>query len=137
MDRSYQVQVATLDDALRLIAKAGILISRLPEKGQQDLLRHMVKRVVINPEGEIRRMELQTPFCYLQKLANEAKGLKERQGPKTGSAMGKTKTSKKSSAGSTYVQLGDPGGTRTLNQLIKSQLLCQLSYGANDDRELY
>jgi hypothetical protein len=24
----------------------------------------------------------------------------------------------------------DPGGTRTLNQLIKSQLLCQLSYGA-------
>lgn len=24
----------------------------------------------------------------------------------------------------------DSGGTRTLNQLIKSQLLCQLSYGA-------
>src|SRR5471030_3032819 len=119
MDRSYQVQVATLDDALRLIAKAGILISRLPEQGQQDLLRHMVKRVVINPEGEIRRMELRTPFCYLQKLANEAKGLTERQGPKTGSAMGKTKTSKKSFAGSSCVRLGDPVGTRTQNQLIK------------------
>ena len=26
----------------------------------------------------------------------------------------------------------DPGRTRTYNQLIKSQLLCQLSYGANE-----
>src|SRR5258708_9858743 len=135
MDRSRQVQVATLDDALRLIAKAGILISRLPQQGQHDLLRHMVKRVVINPEGQILRMELRTPFCYLQKLADEAKGLKETQGPKTGSVAGKTKTSKKDSAGSSCVRLGDPDRTRTYNQLIKSQLLCQLSYGANYDSE--
>ena len=32
--------------------------------------------------------------------------------------------------GSLQVSLGDPAGTRTQNPLIKSQLLCQLSYGA-------
>jgi hypothetical protein len=31
----------------------------------------------------------------------------------------------------------DPDRTRTYNQLIKSQLLCQLSYGANFTSELY
>ncbi len=113
MDRSCQVQVATLDDALRLIAKAGILISRLSEQGQHDLLRHMVKRVVINPEGQILRMELRTPFCYLQKLAVEAKGLKETHGPKIGSVAGKNKTSKKVTAGSSYLRVGAPTGIRT------------------------
>jgi hypothetical protein len=66
----------------RLIAKAGTLISRFPQQGQHDLLRHMVKRVVINPEGQILRIELRTPFCYLQTLADEAKGLKETRGQK-------------------------------------------------------
>ena len=93
MDRSCKVQVATLDDALRLIAKAGILFARLPQQGQQDLLRHMVKRVVIYPEDQILRMELRTPFCYLQKLAKQAKG-------NTSAVAGKSGTSKIGSAGS-------------------------------------
>src|SRR5471030_776537 len=127
MDRSYQVQVATLDDALRLIAKAGILISRLPQQGQQDLLRHMVKRVVINPEGQILKMELRTPFCYLQKLAKEAKGLKETKGPKTAPIAGKSKTSKNGSAGSLWVPLGGRGGIRTLDLYSAIVALSQLS----------
>src|SRR5258706_7750759 len=66
MDRSCHVQVATLDDALRLIAKAGILFNNLPQQGQQELLRHIVNPVVINPERQLLRMEVGTPFSYLQ-----------------------------------------------------------------------
>jgi len=105
MDRSCKVQVATLDDALSLIAKAGILFTRLPQQGQQDLLRHMVKRVVINPEGQILRMELRTPFCYLQKLANQAKG-------NAGAVAAKSGTSKTGFAGSSWLPPGTPIGSQ-------------------------
>src|SRR5579859_7248714 len=105
MDRSCNVQVATLDDALSLIAKAGILFTRLPQQGQQDLLRHMVKRVVINPEGQILRMELRTPFCYLQKLANQAKG-------NAGAVAAKSGTSKTGFAGSSWLPPGTPIGSQ-------------------------
>src|SRR5512143_3045856 len=69
MDRNCETHIATLDDALRLIGKAVILFERLPPQGQQDLLRHVVKRVVINPEGQVLRMELRPPFSYLHRLA--------------------------------------------------------------------
>jgi hypothetical protein len=109
MDRNCEVHIATLDDALRLIAKAGILFDRLPQAGQQDLLRHVVKRVVISPEGQILRMELRTPFSYLYRLAAGTNGAR---GPKNGSGSRQNKTSGGRAAGSSYVSLGAPTGIR-------------------------
>ena len=44
--------------------------------------------------------------------------------------QGKRKTCAKAGLFSDEILCGDSGRTRTYNQLIKSQLLCQLSYGA-------
>jgi DNA invertase Pin-like site-specific DNA recombinase len=107
MDRNCEVHIATLDDALRLVSKAGILFDRLPQAGQQDLLRHVVKRVIISPEGQIVRMELRTPFSYLYRLAAGTNGAR---GPKNGSGSRKNKTSGVRAAGSSYVSLGAPTG---------------------------
>jgi len=52
IDENCEAHIASLDDALNLIAKAGILFEKLDQQGQQRLLRHMVKRVVINSEGK-------------------------------------------------------------------------------------
>src|SRR5258708_6882322 len=109
MDRNCEAHIATLDEALRLIAKAGILFDRLPPKGQQDLLRHMVERVVISPEGQILGMDLRTPFSYLQQLARVTTPAR---GPKHGSGSRKNKTSGISAAGSSYVSFGAPTGLR-------------------------
>jgi DNA invertase Pin-like site-specific DNA recombinase len=123
MDRNCQTHIATLDEALRLIGKAGILFDKLPKSGQQDLLRHMVKRVVINPEGQILRMDLQPPFSYLQGLVTLAKGAAGPNEPQNGSKTTKHKTSRRYSTSSSNFPLREPGGTRTLNQRIKSPML--------------
>jgi len=90
MDRNSEGHIATLDDALQLIAKAGILFDRLSPKDQQDLLRHMVERVVLSPEGQILRMDLRTPFSYLQRLAH---GRTTAVGPQSPSSSRKNETS--------------------------------------------
>src|SRR5260221_661894 len=123
MDRNCQTHIATLDEALKLIGKAGILFDRLPESDQQDLLRHMVKRVVINPEGPMLRMDLQPPFSYLQGLVTLAKGEADPNEPQNGSRTTKRIASRRYATGSSIIPLGEPGGTRTLNQRIKSPML--------------
>src|SRR5262249_51743961 len=70
IDETCEAHIASLDDALSLIAKAGILFEKLDAKGQRQLLQHMVERVVINPEGRVLRIELRTPFSYLRSLAS-------------------------------------------------------------------
>jgi hypothetical protein len=116
MDRNCEVHISTLDDALRLIGKAGILFERLPPQGQHDLLRHLVRRVVINPEGVILRMELRTPFAYLRRLAADATGPHR---PKRGAGSRKNRTSSARAAGSSYVSFDAPTGIRTLVLALK------------------
>ncbi len=116
MDRNCETHIATLDEALSLIGKAGILFDRLPLQGQQDLLRHMVKRVVINLEGQILRMELRTPFSYLQQLAHH--GAENSSGSKNGASSRKTKTSGANAAGSTHVSFGAPKGRSSESYLF-------------------
>ena len=118
------VHIANLNAALTIIAKVGILYNKLERSDQKDLLRQMVERVVVNLEGMIIRLELLPPFSYLRHVT-------ERVQTSGGSAVeGKTKTSTMAGQRSSLLSLSDPGGTRTHNLLIKSQLLCQLSYGA-------
>ncbi len=61
-----------LDAALTIIAKVGILYNKLGRSDQKELLRQMVERVVVNPEGMIIRLELFPPFYYLRQVIEQA-----------------------------------------------------------------
>ena len=91
IDEACEAHIASLDDALSLIAKAGILFDKLDAQGQRQLLQHMVKRVVINPEGRVLRIELRTPFSYLRSLARSNDDCPPM--PKTDVRSGKKKSS--------------------------------------------
>jgi hypothetical protein len=88
-----------------VISKAGILFDKLERQGQRTLLQHMVKRVVINPEGQILRMELRAPFGYLHQLAAGEGGASPRQ---ASPRAHKTQTSRDNAAGSCLLSLGGP-----------------------------
>jgi hypothetical protein len=111
IDESCEIHIATLDDALKVIAKAGILFEKLDRSQQRTLLHYMVKRVIVNPEGRILRMELRTPFSYLQSLVAD--------GQKTASQAGlrgeENKTSRPYPAGSKFVSPGAPMGKLSLS----------------------
>lgn len=60
--------VANLDAALAIIAEiADRYVLHTPQR-QRDILKQMVSRVVINPEGRIIRIEWMPPFNYLDGL---------------------------------------------------------------------
>jgi hypothetical protein len=87
LQQKREYHIANLDAALTVIAKVGILYGKLERSDQKDLLRQMIERVVVNPEGMIVRLELLPPFSYLRHVT-------ERVQNSGGSAVeGKTKTS--------------------------------------------
>ena len=106
-----EVHIANLDAALTIIAKVGILYKNLVAKDQHELLRQMVKRVVVGLEGTILRVELLPPFAYLDELSRRVGG--------SGEADRKTKTSNDAGQCSDYVLCGRPYGTRTRVSTLK------------------
>jgi hypothetical protein len=105
MQADHEVHVNNLDTALKIIAKVGIVYNKLERNNQKKLLREMVDRVVISPEGAIQRLELQPPFAYLKELTDQVRN--------SGSFEGKTKTSTVAGKCSSLVSVSDPNGTRT------------------------
>jgi hypothetical protein len=99
-----EAQIGGLDDALRLIAKAGILFRGLPPEGQRELLRLMVERVVLDPKGEIIRMELYPPFGYLARLITDTAETARSTGTMNAALNGKTRTVEAEAAGSSFVK---------------------------------
>jgi hypothetical protein len=59
---------------LSVIAKVGVLYSKLGRSDQKSLLREMVDRMVISPDGTILRMELLPPFAYLKEVTDRVRG---------------------------------------------------------------
>jgi len=59
-----------LDTEPTIIAQVGIVYNTLERSDQKELLLHMVERVIIDPEGIIR-LELRTPFAYLQDISDK------------------------------------------------------------------
>lgn len=101
-----------LDDAVRLLAKIGILYNRLESKQKRQLLLHLIERVVVNREGLIVKMDLRPPFGYLTSFrpAGESDG----QAMLTDNASVETKTSKIVPAGcSSELHSSTPSATRT------------------------
>lgn len=118
LQQKRDYHIANLDAALTIIAKVGILYNKLERSDQKDLLRQMVERVVVNPEGMIIRLELLPPFSYLRHVT-------ERVQNSGGSAVeGKTKTSAVAGQCSDYVQSDDPGKIRTYDTPLKRRVLC-------------
>jgi DNA invertase Pin-like site-specific DNA recombinase len=108
IDMTCEARITSLDHAITLIAKAGILYEEMEPQRQRDLLRHMVKRIVISAEGQIVRVELRSPFNYLYNLAKGDQGAPRNAANRT--VSGKSKTSSDVAAGSNFVSVGAPRG---------------------------
>jgi hypothetical protein len=106
IEESCEIHIATLDDALKVIAKAGILFDKLERLQQRTLLQYMVKRVIVNPEGQILRTELRTPFNYLHSLIVDG----SKTAPQAGLRGEENKTSRDNPAGSKFMSSGAPMG---------------------------
>ncbi|MBK8035402.1 MAG: hypothetical protein IPK17_39050 [Chloroflexi bacterium] len=74
LDQRCETYISDLDDGLNIIAKLGILYETLPFEDQQELLRNVVERVVLNPEGTVLRVDLLPPFGYLQDVSEKVSG---------------------------------------------------------------
>jgi DNA invertase Pin-like site-specific DNA recombinase len=74
LDQKCETYINDLDDALTLIAKLGVLYGKLSRSDQKELLRNVVERVVVNPEGKIARVDLLPPFAYLQDVSGKVGG---------------------------------------------------------------
>ncbi len=115
--------IANLDAALAVIAQIGERFGKQIVTRQRDILRQVVGKVVINPGGNVLRLELIPPFTYLRELADGGNGSKHKA--KKTIIPSENETSNGETAGcSFHVDFCDPGRTRTYNLLIKSQLLC-------------
>jgi len=102
--QQVDTHIAHLDQALTVISKVGVLFETMERSAQKALLREMVERVVVDPEGHVIRLELLPPFSYLHRLTGQYKGSKR--------GTGKTKTSKVSPTGlsSNDLSSGGPEG---------------------------
>lgn len=85
--QKQEVHIDNLDTALKIIANVGNLYNKLTRSDQKEILRQMVERVVINPEGKLR-LELRAPFTYLQEIIHQVNGDISRM-----AKSGETKTS--------------------------------------------
>jgi site-specific DNA recombinase len=63
-----------LEVALVLLANISTLYDRLDEKKKNNLLQIVVKRIIINQEGEIISHKLHSPFSYLSTLISAFSG---------------------------------------------------------------
>ena len=82
---------------------SSILYERLDQHTQRAVLKHVIKRVVINLEGKIVRVDLQSPFAYLRDKAQSSGEKLSR-----GIVAGNQKTNDSSATGSFNAPLGVP-----------------------------
>jgi len=64
-----------LDIALILLTKVSNLYLRVDEKKRAILLQILVKRIIVNSQGEIFNHELHSPFAYLRSLVDDFQNL--------------------------------------------------------------
>ncbi len=108
LDQRCDSYIEDLDAALNIISKLGILYETLPHANQKLLLRNVVERVVVNPEGQIIRVDLLPPFAYL-------KDVNEKVSMSCGASASpaENQTSGAAAGWSSFDLDGAPGRTRT------------------------
>ena len=70
LEREAKVHVSDLELALALMTQLHDLYFRLDAKQRGTLLQILVKKIIINGEGEIVGHRLNSPFVYLRSLAD-------------------------------------------------------------------
>ena len=98
--------IDNLDAALAVISEIADRYAEHTPQRQRDILKQMVKRVVIDPEGRIIRMELKPPFNYLDTLAKGGQNGKRGKGSSAGTKRTSTQ------AGSLHITHSDPSRTQ-------------------------
>jgi hypothetical protein len=122
--------IDNLDAALAVISEIADRYAEHTPQRQRDILKQMVKRVVIDPEGRIIRMELKPPFNYLDTLAKGGQNGKRGKGSSAGTKRtSKTAVSTRRKAGSLHITQSDPNGKElehlsSLNPLLIEFLQC-------------
>ena len=71
LNRETTLHLDDLEIALMLLTKINVLFHRLSENDRAALLRVLVKRIIVDSQGEIIGSELNSPFAYLRYLADE------------------------------------------------------------------
>ena len=71
LEREFSHYLDDLDMALILLTQMSTLFDRLDDKAKHKLLQIMVNRIIVDPDGRIVDYELNRPFGYLSKLAND------------------------------------------------------------------
>jgi site-specific DNA recombinase len=113
LQEQQQTHVENLESALQIITNVGIMYNGLERDDQRELLREMVERVIIDPAGNVR-LELRTPFTYLQDISEQVRNC----GGETSSSLEIKTTSKDAGRSepecSNQVLSSGEGGIRTL-----------------------
>ncbi len=120
--------VDNLDAALMVISQIADRYPKNTKYQQRDILKQMVNRIVINPEGRIIRIELKPPFNYLDDLVKGSTN--DQRGGETSLEMKRTSTPAKHT-GSLQVTSGAPDRTRTYDSRFRKPKLYPLSYWSN------
>lgn len=115
--------VDNLDAALMVISQIADRYPKNTKQQQRDILKQMVNRIVISPEGRIIRIELKPPFNYLDDLVKGRTN--DQRGGETSQEMKRTSTKH---TGSLQVICGAPDRTRTYDSRFRKPKLYPLSY---------
>ena len=66
-----EMHIRNLDDALHIITKLRMLYTMAECTEQKALLRYIVSRITVDPEGKIVDVKLHAPFAWLSQISNE------------------------------------------------------------------
>ena len=123
LEKKSDFHISNLDSALHIISKIGVLYDGLNFKQKRNLLRDVVDRVVVDPSGNILRVELKSPFAYLTQLKDQVE-----RDCNEGKTPLKHKTPSVKTRRSTCTTLCVPGGIRTPDTWFRRPVLYPLSY---------
>lgn len=71
LEHEKMIRIDDLDAALVLMTRLRVLFDRLGDKERSKLLQIFIKRIIVDPQGSIIDLQLNTPFAYLQNLVEE------------------------------------------------------------------
>lgn len=71
LEREASIYIDDLEAALYLMSHLSKIYPRLGDNEKTTLLRILVKRIIVNPEGEIINQELNSPFMYLKSIMDK------------------------------------------------------------------
>lgn len=126
LEQQIDVHIKNLDVALHIISKIGVLYDGLDKKQKRNLLRDVIERVVVDTQGNILKLELKSPFAYLQGLKEQ---IGSEQESRNSALNGKTPDhlARRSNCSTSCA----PDRIRTYDSRFRKPKLFPLSYWSN------